>query len=159
MISVCSHFYPFAGHLFGCLSIFLSDILFTQHSGHFTVSGNSHNRFDRKIGIMSKMSGKIVCTKLIFRIQSFFQKIIGPSGQYLPVFGSIIRISFLLSDSGSQNQHISGLFHRHVSTVSLAVSQRIGPHIVSGKRFTPFSAFTVFENEIHQAFSQFDIVF
>ena len=46
-----------------------------------------------------------------------------------------------------------------VATAGPDLESELAAHIVSGKRFTPFSAFTVFENEIHQAFSQFDIVF
>ncbi|MPN13588.1 hypothetical protein SDC9_160910 [bioreactor metagenome] len=94
---------------------------------------------------MGKMTGKIIGTQLVVRIQPFFHQVIGPGSKYLPMFCRIIGVSFHLGNSGGQDKHIPRFLHRHISPISLSVGKRIRPHIMCRKGFRPFSTFTVIE--------------
>ena len=104
------------------------------------------------------MSGKIVGAKLVFGVESVCDQIVCPRRQHIPVFGRIVCIAFRIGNCCGEDEHIAAFLDRHVSTVSLTVRDRVGAYIVSGKRFFPFSAFTVIKDVVEQAFAQFGIV-
>ena len=152
MISIISHPLPFLCHLASGRNIPDSLFLISQHLGQLSISGNPYDRLYRKVCIMGQVSGKIIRTQLIFRIKSLFQQIISPNTQRLPMFTSIIRITFAQSDGSCQNQHIPTFFDRHIERICLPVGMRIGSDIMGGKRLVPSSAFAVMENRIQHSF-------
>ena len=159
MIAVVCHLHPFGSHFFGFLCIFLSHFFLAQLIGQIAIRRYTQDGFDRQVGVVCKVSGKVVCTKLIFRIEPILSQIIGPGCQYIPVFLRIVGISFDNGDGCTQDQHISRFLDRHISTVCLAVSQRISTYIMCSERLIPFSAFAIIEDVVHQTFCQFRIVY
>ena len=95
---------------------------------------------------MGEVTGKVVGAQLVIGIQAFFQQIVRPNGQHIPMPAGILGISFAQGDGRSQDQHIAAFLHRHIASVGLSVRLRISPDIVCGKRLVPLSAFAVIEN-------------
>ena len=91
----------------------------------------SHDSLDRKVGIVSKVSGKVIGTKLVFRIETVFYQVICPGSQRFPMFLRVVGISFYSSNHSSQYNHITRFFDWHIAAVSLAVCQRISTYIMS----------------------------
>ena len=81
MIAFACHLFPFSSHSFGFSGIPVGYIIHTEHTGHFAITGYSHDGFYRKIGIVCPVPGKVIGTKLIFGILSVFYQIIRPDSQ------------------------------------------------------------------------------
>ena len=158
MITVIRHFDPFPGHIFGSTDIFFSYLLFAKHFRHLSVTSHSQNRFYRKIGIMCQMTGKIIRTQLVLRIQPGMDQVICPYSQRLPVFSRIIGIAFYLRNGSSQQNHIPCFLDRHIATVQLTVGNRIGTQVMCRERLGPAPAFAIIENRSHHPFQQIGII-
>ena len=158
MVAVIRHLHPFGSHFFRLLRVLFSNVFFAQHICHVAVRSNTHDSLDRKIGIVRKVSGKVIRTELVLRVKTVLNQIIRPGCQSFPMLLCVVSISFYSSNRCSKDYHIAGFFDRHIASVSLTVSQRICTYVVSSKRFGPFSAFTIIEDMVHGSFHQFRIV-
>ena len=158
MISVIGSPFPLNGHSFSHFGKFLGLLRLIQHFGQATITGNRHNGFGRKIGIVRQMSRKIFGAQLIFRIHTCLGQIIAPSRQDFPMFCRIVCIPIGNSDRSRHNQHIPRFFHRHISLISLPICQRICTDIVCGKRLFPTARLAIIENEIQHSFHYFCII-
>ena len=138
--------------------VLFSNVFFAQHICHVAVGSNTHDSLDRKVCIVSEVSGKVIRTKLVLRIKTILYQIIRPGCQSFPMLLCVVGISFYSSNRCSKDYHIARFFDWHIASVSLAVSQRICTYVVSSKRFGPFSAFTIIEDMVHGSFHQFRIV-
>ncbi len=158
MIPVAGHLLPLHGHPFGDIHIFGGYIRFPQHLSHLRIGGNTHDRFDGEVGIMGKVTGKVVGAKLVVGIEPFLHQVIGPGGQYLPVTGRIIGVSFHGGDSTGHDQHITRFLHRHIAAIGLSIGQGIGTHIMRRKRLGPFTALAVVEDRIDDSLQQIRVI-
>jgi len=104
---------------------------------HLAVAGQSHDRLERKVGIMGQMSGKIVGAELVVGIKPFGRQILGPARDGRPPLrgkgGAVLDVR----KRTEADQHIAALFDRHLvlfaplaASVALAVAQRVLADIV-----------------------------
>ena len=107
---------------------------------------------------MGKVSGEVIGTELVLRIESLFHQIVGPGGEHFPMFGRIAGIALYGSNGSRKNQHVSTLLNRHITSVNLSVGKRIGTQIMGGEGLSPFATFTIMEDTVHHAFLQFRII-
>ena len=84
MIALQSHGLPLAGHLLGSNGVLLPESAY-PFCCHLRVSGDSFDRLDGQVGVMGKMTGEIVGTKLIFRIEPLVFQVVRPFRQLRPI--------------------------------------------------------------------------
>ena len=100
------------------------------------------------------MSGKVICTELILRVQAELLQIFGPGGHCLPMLCCIFGIAGIMADCSRKRKHVPSLLDRHVTAIGLTVGDRIGSYIMGRERLGPLAALTVIIDMVHEAFCQ-----
>ena len=119
---------------------------------------------------MCQMTGKVVCTKLIFRVPAHAYQIIGPAGEDFLMLFRIFQRIFCLAQGCHTEDHISALFHRHliivlhhpclpVITINLSVCQRILPYIMRCIGEFPVISCCIMEDGIDHPLHQLRLIF
>src|ERR1700753_1939410 len=102
---------------------------------------------------MGKMTGEIVGTELIFRIETVGLQIVCPLGQLRPILLSEMPIALCTTKRIHKDQHVSALLNGHLiffgqfpSTVHLSISERIRAQIMRRERPAPSWKRRIFEH-------------
>ena len=104
------------------------------------------------------MACEVICTELVCRVKSEFNQIVCPCGKSLPVLLRIGSVILHIAYRSREDNHVPGLFNRHVASVYLSVGKRVCPDVMGCERLGPFPALRIVEDVVHHRFRKLRVV-
>ena len=149
---------PFLSHIASYVHILIRRGLIPLEGSKLCETGHTHDSLNRKVGIMSPVSGEVVGAKLVFGILTILHKVIGPGLKDIPIGECIVCVSVEHTNLRNESKHISCFLKRHVAAIYLTVGSGILTEVVSGERLGPSARLAVVEDRSHHPFLELRVI-